>query len=176
MYLKVKVKLLSHVLLFETPWIVASKSPLSMGFSRQEYWSGLTFPSPGDLPHPGIESGSPTLQADALPSEPQGKPIRLYLCSSIWPLLTNVLYSIEKNDFLHSWVHNEHKFTNCSDLPHSRQILYHLSQLENIGTQGMKISWLRLYRKQWQSSLQNPHFLIPGLFLLYLNVSLKKWY
>ena len=46
-----------------------------MGFSRQEYWSGLPFPSPGDLPDSGIESGSPTLQADALPSEPPGKPI-----------------------------------------------------------------------------------------------------
>ena len=45
-----------------------------MGFSRQEYWSGLPFPSPGDLPNPGIEPGSPTLQADALPSEPPGKP------------------------------------------------------------------------------------------------------
>ena len=44
-----------------------------MGFSRQEYWSGLPFPSPGDLPDPGIEPGSPTLQADALPSEPPGK-------------------------------------------------------------------------------------------------------
>ena len=45
-----------------------------MGFSRQEYWSGLPFPSPGDLPDPGIEPGSPTLEADALPSEPPGKP------------------------------------------------------------------------------------------------------
>ena len=45
-----------------------------MGFSRQEYWSGLLFPSPGDLPNPGIEPGSPTLWADALPSEPPGKP------------------------------------------------------------------------------------------------------
>ena len=47
--------------------------PLSMGFSRQEYWSGLSFPSPGDLPNPGIEPGSPTLQADASLSEPPGK-------------------------------------------------------------------------------------------------------
>ena len=46
----------------------------SMGFSKQEYWSGLPFPSPGDLPNPEIESRSPTLQADALPSEPPGKP------------------------------------------------------------------------------------------------------
>ena len=49
-----------------TPWTVAHQAPLSMGFSRQEYWSGLPFPSPGDLPNPGIEPGSPALQADAL--------------------------------------------------------------------------------------------------------------
>ena len=53
-----------------TPWTVAHQAPLSMGFSRQEYWSGLPFPSPGDLPDPGIEPRSPALQADALPSEP----------------------------------------------------------------------------------------------------------
>ena len=56
-----------------TPWTVAYQAPLPMGFSRQECWSGLPFPSPGDLPDPGIEPGSPTLQADALPSEPPGK-------------------------------------------------------------------------------------------------------
>ena len=50
-----------------------AQAPLSTGFSRQEYWSGLPFPSPGDLPHPGIEPGSPALQADALPSELLGK-------------------------------------------------------------------------------------------------------
>ena len=54
------------------PWTVAYQAPPSMGFSRQECWSGLSFPSPGDLPHPGIEPGSPTLQADTLPSEPPG--------------------------------------------------------------------------------------------------------
>ena len=53
-----------------TPWTVAHQAPLSMGFSRQEYWSGLPFPSPGDLPDPGIEPGSPALQADSLPTEP----------------------------------------------------------------------------------------------------------
>ena len=71
---KVKVKLLSRVRLFATPWTVAYQALPSMGFSRQECWSGLLFPSPGDLPNPGIEPGSPTLQADALPSEPPGKP------------------------------------------------------------------------------------------------------
>ena len=61
-----KVKLLSHVQLFATPWTVAHQTPPSMGFSRQEYWSGLPFPSPGDLPNPGIEPRSPSLWADAL--------------------------------------------------------------------------------------------------------------
>ena len=68
-----KVELLGCVRLFATPWTAACQAPPSMGFSRQEYWSGLPFPSPGDLPNPGIESRSPTLQADALPSEPPGK-------------------------------------------------------------------------------------------------------
>ena len=71
------MKLLSRVQLFVTPWTVANQASPSMGFSRQEYWSGLLFPSPGDLPDPGIEPGSPTLQADSLPSEPPGKP-KLY--------------------------------------------------------------------------------------------------
>ena len=69
-----KVKLLSHVQLFATPWTVAYQASPCMGFSRQRNWSGLPFPSPGDLPDPGIEPGSPTLQADALPSDPPGKP------------------------------------------------------------------------------------------------------
>ena len=56
-----------------TPWTIAYQAPPSMGFSRQEYWSGVPFLSPGDLSNPGIEAGSPTLQADALPSEPPGK-------------------------------------------------------------------------------------------------------
>ena len=70
--MKVKVKLLSHVRLFGTPWTVAYQAPQSMEFSRQEYWSGLPFPSPGDLPNPWIEPWSSALQADALPSEPPG--------------------------------------------------------------------------------------------------------
>ena len=66
------MKVLSHVRLLATPWTVAYQAPPTMGFSRQEYWSGLLFPSPGDLPNPGIEPGSPTLEADALTSEPPG--------------------------------------------------------------------------------------------------------
>ena len=67
-----KVKSLSHVRLFVTPWTVAYQAPPSMGFSRQEYWSGLPFPSPGDLSDPGIKPGPPEFQADALTSEPPG--------------------------------------------------------------------------------------------------------
>ena len=64
--------LLSSVQFFATPWTVAHQVPLSMELSRQEYWSGLSFPFPRDLPDPGIKPGSPALQADALPSEPPG--------------------------------------------------------------------------------------------------------
>ena len=71
----VKVKSLSHVRLFVTLWTAAHQAPQPMGFSRQEYWSGLPFLSPGDLPDPGIEPRSPALVADALTSEPPGKPL-----------------------------------------------------------------------------------------------------
>ena len=71
--MKVKVKLLSHVRPFATLWTAYQAHP-SMEFSKQEYWSGLPFPSPGDLPNPGIEPGSPALQADSLLSEPSEKP------------------------------------------------------------------------------------------------------
>ena len=74
---------LSHVWLCATPWTAAYQAPPSVGFSRQEYWSGLPFPFPGDLPNPGIKPGSPTLQADSLPSESPGTKrktnIRYYL-------------------------------------------------------------------------------------------------
>ena len=71
--MKVKVKSLSRVRLFATPWTVAYQASPSMGFFRQEYWTGLPFPSPGDLPDPGIEPRSPALEADVLTSEPPGK-------------------------------------------------------------------------------------------------------
>ena len=64
---------LSRVQLFATPWTIAYPASPSIGFPRQRYWSGLPFPSPGDFLNPGIESRSPALQADALPSEPPGK-------------------------------------------------------------------------------------------------------
>ena len=64
----------SRVRLFETRWTIPHRAPLSMGFSRQKYWNGLPFPSPADLPDPGIKPRSLALQADALTSEPPGKP------------------------------------------------------------------------------------------------------
>ena len=75
-----EVKSLSRIQLFVTPWTVAYRAPLSMEFSRQEYWSRLPFPSPEDLPDPGLEPRSPALEADALLSEPQGKCIYIYIC------------------------------------------------------------------------------------------------
>ena len=67
----------SHVQLFATPWTVARQAPLSMEFSRQEYWSGLSFPSPGNLPDPGIEPeslASPELSGGFFTTKPPGKP------------------------------------------------------------------------------------------------------
>ena len=65
--------MLSHVQFFTTPMTIAHKAPLSMRFPSQEYWSRLAFPSPGDLPNPGMDTWSPALQANSLPSEPPGK-------------------------------------------------------------------------------------------------------
>ena len=101
--MKVKVKSLSHVPLFVTPWSVAYQVPPSLGFSRQEYWSGLLFPSPGDLPNPGIEPRSPTLQADALPSEPPGKLI--YNVVLISAVLQNASVSTQIYILFHILLH-----------------------------------------------------------------------
>ena len=94
----IKVKLLSHVQLFASPWIVVCQAPLSMGFSRQEHWSGLLFPSPGNLPDPGIEPGSLSLQAYSLPSEPPEKP-------SVIKLVYNETQSLLEVRFLAVLVH-----------------------------------------------------------------------
>ena len=70
----VYICILNHVRLLVTPWTVACQAPLSMEFSRKEYWSGFPFPSPGDLPHLGSEPGSPALQSDFFTTEPPGEP------------------------------------------------------------------------------------------------------
>ena len=92
-----------------TPWTVALQAPMSMGFSRQEYYSGMPFPSPGDLLNPGIEPSSLALQADSLPAEPQEKPKNTRVGSL--SLLQGIFLTQESN-----W-----------GLLHCRQILYHLS-------------------------------------------------
>ena len=71
--------MLSHVRLCVTPRAIASQAPLSVGFSRQEYWSGLPCPPPGDLLSPGIEPVSPELQVDSLPAEPPGSPVEMQM-------------------------------------------------------------------------------------------------
>ena len=92
---KVKVKSLSHVSLFGPLWTVACQAPLSVGFSRQEYWSGLPFSSPKELPDPGIKLGSPALQADSFPSEPSGNPNDY----------TNMVFNTQ---YLSSWPNYQH--------------------------------------------------------------------
>ena len=100
---------LSRVQLFVTPWTTAHQAPLSMGFSRQEYWRGLPCPPPGDLPHPGIKPRSPALQANSLPSEPPGKPKNTRM--GRLSLLQQIFLTQES-----TW-----------DFLHCRQILYQLS-------------------------------------------------
>ena len=105
---KVKMKLFSRVRLFATLWTVAHEAPLSMGFSRQEYWSRLPFPSPGDLPNPGIESRSPALQADALTSEPPGKPpvtlIDNFIIHTVYSSQDRILSNIKDRQLSHIFV------------------------------------------------------------------------
>ena len=81
--------MLNRVQLFATSWMVARQASLSVGFSMQEYWSGLPFPSAGDLPDPGIKSGSPVLQEDSLPTEPAGS----YHVMNFFMLCVKVLQS-----------------------------------------------------------------------------------
>ena len=105
------MKLLSHVWLFVTPWTVARQTPLSMGFTRQEYWSGLPCPSPGDLPDPGIEPGSSALQPDTLLFEPLGKSWETYRLLFIYnrtlknpfPVSLNIAISYPPKLSLTSW-------------------------------------------------------------------------
>jgi len=113
------VRLLSHVRFFATPCTVACQAPPSMGFSRQEYWSGLPFPSPGDLPNPGIKPRSPTLQADYLPSEPSGKPI-----------IINKLYYF-KSDYFETFLklHFHFIYLKCNRGSQKNVIHYYLESL-----------------------------------------------
>ena len=96
-----KYQSLSHAWLFVTPWTAAHQSPLSMRFSRQRYWSRFPFPSPGDLPNPGIEPRSPALQTDSLPTELQGK-LQYCIYNGVIPAL-----GLAVNEYLNEWMTNE---------------------------------------------------------------------
>ena len=105
-----------------TPWTVAYQGPLSMGFSRQEYWSGLPFPSLGDLPKPGIEPGSPALQVGTLLSEPLGKPnfVQLFVTHGPQhvrlPSLSTVFQSLFKFMSIQLVMLSNHLILCCSPL------------------------------------------------------------
>ena len=99
----------SHVQLFETPWTVAYQAPLSMGFSRKECWSGLPFPSPGDLPNPGIEPGLPHCRQTLYRLSHEGSPARQWLCLILFILLHLVLNSF--NNFATQYLDLQLSFT-----------------------------------------------------------------
>ena len=80
----------SHVQLFATPWTAACQVPLSMGFSRQEYWRGLPFPPPGDLPNPGMESASPAFAGGFFTTEPPGKLVWRCRCLITVPHIASI--------------------------------------------------------------------------------------
>ena len=106
--------LVSHVWLFATPWSVAHQAPLSIEFSRQEYWSGLPYPSQKDLPNLGVEPRSPSLQVDSLPSKPLGKPKNIpYSRGSSWPRNWTRVFCIA-GGFFTSWATREvHRSWEC---------------------------------------------------------------
>ena len=124
--MKVKAKSLSHVRLFVTPWTIAYQAPPSMESSRQEYWSGWPFPSPGDLPDPGIKPGSPTLQADALQSRTSFLMWFFFLTYSFHPLflssinLSNLVHTFGlKTSHVNSWCAHLQTFLQVSTISFS---------------------------------------------------------
>ena len=121
-----------------TPWTTAQQAPLSMGFSRQEHWSGLLCSPPGDLPNPGIESRSPALQADSLSSESPGKPTNTGVDS--FSLLQLIFLTQVSNP----------------GLLHCRQILYHLSHLGS--------HWLVTHNRMPPASAPEPSQLVFPCF------------
>ena len=96
-------KKVSPVRLFVTPWTVAHHAPLSMGFSRQEYWSGLPCPPPEDLLNPGIEPRSPALQEDSLQAELSGKPNALFIIKNLFAKLDRTLFTITFRRYSKEW-------------------------------------------------------------------------
>ena len=118
------MKSLSRVRFFATPWTVAYQAPPSMGFSRQEYWSGLPFPFSGDLPYPGIEPGSPTFQADA---RPESNKIHMHKKYG-----SSVIYNLFKNNFTSFFLKAVH---------HSIMVYLHLFEQFSLEKQYFAYIW-----------------------------------
>ena len=137
------------------------QTPSSMGFSRQEYWNGLPFPSPGNLPDPGIEPRFPTLQADSLPAEPQVKPKNTEVGSLSLPQLIFPTQELNRG------------------LLHCRQVLYQLNYQGSSESKVKSLSCVRLFATPWtvvctrllrpwdflgKSTGMGCHFLLQGIF------------
>ena len=119
LYMKVKSSVASNS---ATPWTVAHQAPPSMESSRQEYWSGMPFPSPGDLSDPGIKPGSPPLRADALPSEPPGKPPTSAEADGKCPCCCSVAGKCSWKVAICSWQREENKFGSLFSQPSSWRV------------------------------------------------------
>ena len=163
-----KVKLLSHIWLFVTPWTVAHQAPLSTEFSRQQYCGGLPFPSPGDHPDPGIEPGSPSLQADSLPLSHQG---RLVFISKI---MKEKLQTICENPSINSQqlANLGIKFTACCLqvlCPFNHNILS-LCPLFVLNRCVMKYTKLTSYFERIKRL--HRHFFFSNLFVLKFKISI----
>ena len=102
-----------------TPRTIAHQAPLSMGFSRQEYWSRLPFPSPRDLPDPGVEPGSPSLQGDSLLCEPPGKPCECLITFSILSIAQVCVIEIQNHCSIYSMKENMRYVFPASSSPRS---------------------------------------------------------
>ena len=136
--------------LFATLWTVAHQVPPSMGFSRQEYWSGLPFPSPGDFPNPGIEARSPALQADALTSEPPGKTQgRSHQGRSQWKrkwqptpvFLPGKFHGQRSLVGYRPWGHREPAMTECLSTAHMSNIGGNKIRMEVGRARALALSW-----------------------------------